>query len=156
MVMLAFLLSSCFLRAGIWSLIFEPGCELIFAFASSREPRGHLWSLALPAQVVLLKLEVYVYVFEEMLAECVLDAGAEGGGDASHYVPEVREVGVIAEDVDPHLSWQGGTKKFASGGSTWGFRSHFEYMAQGVWATCCFTFWQSEVCRIEAQICESS
>lgn len=40
---------------------------------------------------------------EEVLAKSAFDAGAEGRGDAAHSVPEVPEVGVVAEDVDPHF-----------------------------------------------------
>ena len=49
-------------------------------------------------------LKVYVYFLEEVFAECMLDARAECWRDASDDVPKVGKVGMIAEDVDPHLS----------------------------------------------------
>jgi hypothetical protein len=104
MIVLAIFLSLPFLRANIWSLIFEPSHSLIFAFAASREPCRHLRPLTLPTQVVLFELKVYVYFLEEVFAECMLDARAECWRDASDDVPKVGKVGMIAEDVDPHLS----------------------------------------------------
>lgn len=42
-------------------------------------------------------------IFEEVFAKRAFSAGSKRGRDASDRVPEVRVVGVVAEDVDPYF-----------------------------------------------------
>jgi hypothetical protein len=44
-----------------------------------------------------------MYILKEELGEGVFGAGAEGRRDATTNAPQVREVGMGAENVDPHL-----------------------------------------------------
>lgn len=44
-----------------------------------------------------------MYIFEKVFAKRILGARAKGRGDATTDDPEVSEIGVIAEDMNPNF-----------------------------------------------------
>lgn len=95
----------------------KPCNAFLLAFAYTLEFERYRWLMgsSFATQIVPVQHELYLHVFEVADTECTLSACFQSGRDASACVPEVREVVVVAEDIDPYLRRQRWTERLAVG-----------------------------------------